>query len=148
MFSSQSGVQQVGTGTVFAIADGGASAGPPLRLRGMARSRSDLRILLLQIRDLERVRTEELQSFANQAQLDTSQIEVLNVFDTPRFPASAADGYDALWVGGASEASVLEPETYEFVPGCCELLAQRARTKAAGLRVLLWLPARGDRVRW
>ena len=27
-----------------------------------------------------------------------------------------------LLIGGASEASVLEPETYDFVPSCCELL--------------------------
>jgi GMP synthase (glutamine-hydrolysing) len=88
----------------------------------MTRSRSDLRILLLQIRDKARVRQEEHASFAQQARLDRAQIEVLNVFDAPRFPATAADGYDALFVGGASEASVLEPETYPFVPHGCDLL--------------------------
>ncbi|MAE97257.1 MAG: aminotransferase [Deltaproteobacteria bacterium] len=88
----------------------------------MTRSRSDLRILLLQIRDQDRVRREEHQSFACQAGLALSQIEVLNVFDTPRVRATAADGYDALFVGGASEASVLEPETYGFVPYACDLL--------------------------
>ncbi|MCP3986326.1 MAG: type 1 glutamine amidotransferase [bacterium] len=88
----------------------------------MARERSNLRILLLQIRDQQRVREEEHLSFASQAGLDPSQIEILNVFDTPRFPADAADGYDALFVGGASEASVLEPESYPFVPYGCDLL--------------------------
>lgn len=88
----------------------------------MDRKRSDLRILLLQIRDLEHVRIEEHRSFAQQAGLELGQIDVLNVFDTPRFPADAAAGYDALFVGGASEASVLEPETYAFVPFGCELL--------------------------
>ena len=90
------------------------------------RQRSDLRILLLQIRDDERVRREEHQSFSQQAGLVPSQIEILNVFDTPRFPADAAEGFDALFVGGASEASVLEPDKYEFVGDGCELL-RRAR---------------------
>ena len=88
----------------------------------MTRKRSELRILLLQIRDQQRVRREEHQSFASQARLAPAQIDVLNVFDSPHFPAASARGYDALFVGGASEASVLEPETYGFVPYCCELL--------------------------
>ena len=88
----------------------------------MTRKRSDLRVLLLQIRDHERVRREEHLSFAHQARLEPAQIDVLNVFDSPRFSATAAESYDALFVGGASEASVLEPETYGFVPDCCELL--------------------------
>jgi GMP synthase (glutamine-hydrolysing) len=88
----------------------------------MSRQRKDLRILLLQIRDLAHVRVEEHRSFAQQAGLELGQIDVLNVFDTPRFPPDAAEGYDALFVGGASEASVLEPETYPFVPFGCELL--------------------------
>ena len=95
----------------------------------MSRARADLRILLLQIRDQKRVRQEEHLSFAQQARLDPEQIEVLNVFDSPRFPATAAEGYDALFVGGASEASVLEPEAYGFVPYCCELL-RHARDSA------------------
>jgi GMP synthase (glutamine-hydrolysing) len=92
----------------------------------MTQQRSKLRILLLQIRDDPQVRREEHASFAGQAKLAPEQIDVLNVFDTPRFPAEAADAYDALFVGGASEASVLEPETYEFVPHACDLL-RRAR---------------------
>jgi GMP synthase (glutamine-hydrolysing) len=88
----------------------------------VTRQRSDLSILLLQIRDDQRVRLEEHQSFAQQAGLDLEQIHILNVFDTPRFSPGAAADYDALFVGGASEASVLEPETYEFVPFCRELL--------------------------
>jgi GMP synthase (glutamine-hydrolysing) len=95
----------------------------------MARQRSDLRILLLQIRDEPRVRREEHASFASQALLEPEQIDVLNVFDSPHFPAAAAADYDALFVGGASEASVLEPETYDFVPYCCDLL-RHARERA------------------
>ena len=47
--------------------------------------RQDLKILLLQIRDDTNVRKEELESFAKYSQLDVSQIDVLNVFDTPKF---------------------------------------------------------------
>ncbi|MDJ0786150.1 MAG: type 1 glutamine amidotransferase [Myxococcota bacterium] len=88
----------------------------------MSRSRSALRVLLLQIRDAPKVRREEHLSFARQAGLEPGQIDVLNAFDERRFPASAADGYDALFVGGASEASVLEPEVYDFVPAAFELI--------------------------
>ena len=94
----------------------------------MSRSRADLRVLLLQIRDRQRVRREEHLSFASQARLEPAQVEILNVFDTPRFPATAAEGYDALWVGGASEASVLEPEAYPFVPDACALLWHARRS--------------------
>ncbi|MGI9291670.1 MAG: type 1 glutamine amidotransferase [Gammaproteobacteria bacterium] len=81
-----------------------------------------LRILLLQIRDQARVREEELQSFAAYSGLRTEQIDVLNVFDTPEFDPLVIEGYDALLVGGASEASVLEPETYPFVNDSIRLL--------------------------
>ena len=76
--------------------------------------REQLKILLLQIRDDHKVRAEELESFARYSQLDVNQIDVLNVFDTPSFDSSVLEGYDALYVGGASEANVLEPKIYPF----------------------------------
>ncbi len=79
-------------------------------------------LLLLQIRDNERVRQEELTSFARHAGIPETQFSVFNVFDQPEFAPTIADGHDALLVGGASEASVLEPETYPFVPPAIELL--------------------------
>ncbi len=82
----------------------------------MPKSRNELRILLLQIRDTARVRQEELASFARYSRLQPAQFDILNVFDQPVFSLDAADGYDALFVGGASEASVLEPDKYPFVP--------------------------------
>lgn len=88
----------------------------------MPNSRSNLRILLLQIRNEQRVRCEEIASFAYHTGLETSQIDVLNVFDTPDFPAHSASTYDALLVGGASEASVLEPQTYSFLAPSQQLL--------------------------
>ena len=83
---------------------------------------SNLRILLVQIRDTEQVRTEELQSFIRLTGLQHHQIDVLNVFDRPEFEPEVVEVYDAVLVGGASEASVLEPDNYPFVPYCVKLL--------------------------
>jgi len=80
------------------------------------------RVLLMQIRDQARVREEELQSFLAYSGLAAEQIDVLNVFDTQEFGPEVLTGYDALFVGGASEASVLEPDIYPFVPSCIALL--------------------------
>lgn len=80
------------------------------------------KILLLQIRDEPRVRAEELGSFVSYSGLDAAQIDVLNVFDRPDFDHRVLRGYDSLFVGGASEASVMEPENYPFVGSCAELL--------------------------
>lgn len=82
----------------------------------MTRPCAGLRLLLLQIRDDHRVRREEHESFAQYAGLGVDQIDILNVFDTPRFDADSLHGYDGLLVGGSSAASVLEPETYSFLP--------------------------------
>lgn len=88
----------------------------------MPKNREQLKLLLLQIRDGEQVRQEELESFAEYCGLALSQIDVLNVFDTPQFPVTAADEYDALLVGGASEANVLQPDIYPFVEQCQQLI--------------------------
>lgn len=79
-------------------------------------NRADIKILLLQIRRDPAVRKEEHSSFARYAKLDLNQIDILNVFDTPDFDFSIAKDYDAIFVGGASEASVLEKAEYPFVP--------------------------------
>ena len=52
--------------------------------------REQLKVLLLQIRDDHKVRAEELESFARYSQLNVSQIDVLNVFDTPSFIDNAS----------------------------------------------------------
>jgi len=84
--------------------------------------RKDIKILLLQIRDDHKVRREELESFAKYSELEVKQIDVLNVFDTPHFKSDVLNGYDALYVGGASEANVLEPKKYVFINDCIELI--------------------------
>jgi GMP synthase (glutamine-hydrolysing) len=85
-------------------------------------NRTELKILLLQIRDQSRVRTEEYESFISYSGLAPYQIDILNVFDTPVFDSGVLNGYDALFVGGASEASVLEPDKYPFVESGIRLL--------------------------
>lgn len=87
------------------------------------KKKSDLRTMLLQVRDEPNVRVEEHESFARYSGLSLDQIEVLNAFDWPDFPADAAAGYDALFVGGGSEASVLEADRYPFVNSAKALLS-------------------------
>ncbi|MEP5763491.1 MAG: gamma-glutamyl-gamma-aminobutyrate hydrolase family protein [Halieaceae bacterium] len=81
-----------------------------------------MRLLLLQIRHVPKVRQEEYDSFLRYCQLQPEELDILNVFDTPAFGPEVLQGYDALLVGGASEASVLEPDNYPAVPYCIELL--------------------------
>jgi GMP synthase (glutamine-hydrolysing) len=88
----------------------------------MLDKKQKLRVLLLQIRNEQKVRCEEVASFARHTGLHAAQIDVLNVFDTPDFPIHSAETYDALFVGGASEASVLEPENYSFLTPSQNLL--------------------------
>ncbi len=88
----------------------------------MAKNKDTLKILLLQIRDEPETRLEELQSFAQYSGLAMEQFDILNVFDTPEFDESVLAGYDALYVGGSSEANVLEPEKYPFLEAAQELL--------------------------
>lgn len=90
--------------------------------------REQLRILLLQIRDGAQVRREEHQSFAEYCGVSASQIDILNVFDTPVFPVDMADSYDALLVGGASEANVLKPDEFPFVLQAQALIRHCAET--------------------
>ncbi len=81
----------------------------------MNKQREDLKILLLQIRDDETTRQEELNEFVRFSQLDAAQFTVLDVFKTPAFAPNCIDGYDALFVGGSSDASVTQPDRYPFV---------------------------------
>jgi GMP synthase (glutamine-hydrolysing) len=80
------------------------------------------RLLLLQIRDEVRVRQEEHESFAQYCELPKECIDIHNVFDKPEFGLEIVAGYDALLVGGASEASVGEPDRYPFVPASIALM--------------------------
>ena len=88
------------------------------------KQRSDLKLLLLQIRENKKVQREELDSFVRYCQIGSNQIDVLNVFDQPDFSVNVADRYDALLVGGASDANVLETDKYPFVNTAKALLKE------------------------
>jgi GMP synthase (glutamine-hydrolysing) len=76
----------------------------------------------MQIRHSPEVRQEERDSFLRYCGLQPEQLDCLDVFATPQFGPEVLQGYDALLVGGASEASVLEPINYPAVPYCIDLL--------------------------
>jgi GMP synthase (glutamine-hydrolysing) len=88
----------------------------------MGLRRSQLRILYLQIRQDSLTRAEELQEFVVYSGLERSQFTTLNVFDTPHFLPDFAAQYDALFVGGSSDASVLDPQRYPFVQSARDLM--------------------------
>ncbi len=88
----------------------------------MPKSRSQLKILLVQIRDDEVTRLEEFDEFVRFSQLEPEQIAVLDVFKTPDFDPTCVDAYDALFVGGSSDASVTQPEIYPFIKPTEQLL--------------------------
>ena len=89
----------------------------------MTKQRSQLKILLLQIRDDAETCQEEFDEFVRYSRLDAQQFAVLNAFATPTFDVSCMDGYDALFVGGSSDASVTQPDQYPFVRDAKRLLA-------------------------
>lgn len=80
------------------------------------------RVLLIQIRQSEIVKKEELESFSMYSKIPVQNFSVLDVFSTADFAKSEVEGFDAIFIGGASEASVLEPEKYEFVPSIIEAI--------------------------
>jgi GMP synthase (glutamine-hydrolysing) len=88
----------------------------------MRTTRNQIRVLLLSIRDEQTTRDEEHLSFAYYSGLDPQQIDVLNVFTSPLADPEIVLDYSALYIGGASEASVLEPEVYPFVEDCQQLI--------------------------
>lgn len=88
----------------------------------MTTDRANLRILYLQIRNDPVTRVEELQEFARHSQLNEQQFTILNVFDEPIFSSDCADAYDAVFVGGSSDASVLQPDQYPFIHPAKQLL--------------------------
>lgn len=76
----------------------------------------------MQIRNDALTCAEELREFVDHSGLQASQLATLNVFEQPTFAPDSADAYDALFVGGSSDASVLDPQTYSFVEPAKALL--------------------------
>jgi len=90
----------------------------------MSKKHAELNILLLQIRDDDITALEEYYQFTQLSQLQGKQIDVLNTCQTPHFQPDVINGYDALFVGGSSDASVLNAETFSSV-ACCRQLVRR-----------------------
>ena len=88
----------------------------------MPKQKSQLETLLLQIRHDEQVKKEEHDSFITYSGLSKDQIDVLNVYENPGFSLNVIDKYNALFVGGTSNANVLEPEKYSFVHQCQDMM--------------------------
>ena len=88
----------------------------------MLNPRSQLKVLLLQVRDDAATCLEELNEFVRYSGLKAEQFTVLNAFATPQFQAACIDPYDALFVGGSSDASVTQPDRYPFVKDIKNLL--------------------------
>ncbi|NJR50230.1 MAG: type 1 glutamine amidotransferase [Leptolyngbyaceae cyanobacterium CSU_1_3] len=88
----------------------------------MVKARSSLKILLLQIRNDTLTRLEELDEFVRYSRLGSHQLTVLDVYETPEFEPSQIVGFDALFVGGSSDASVTQPDIYPFVASIERLL--------------------------
>ncbi len=76
----------------------------------------------MQIRDDEAVIVEERASFANHSGLNIDQITLLNVFETPAFPMTVVDEFDALFIGGSSNVNVLETNQLPFLKDAAKLI--------------------------
>jgi len=76
----------------------------------------------MQIREDPDTQKEELNEFVRFSELNESQFTVLNTFDTPVFKPEIANDFDAVFVGGSSDATVREPEKYSFVHSIASLL--------------------------
>lgn len=86
------------------------------------KKRGQLKILLMQIRDDDVVIAEEHDSFARHSGLRKEQFSLLNVFETPAFPANRVDAFDALFIGGSSNVNVLKTDQLPFIQNAAEML--------------------------
>lgn len=73
-------------------------------------------LLLVQIRRSSQVADEEFACFLKTGNLRRDQLARINLFDRPDLDDPALLDYAAVLVGGASDASVLDPVSYPFVP--------------------------------
>ena len=90
----------------------------------MIKQRNDLKVLLLQIREDKETMLEEFYEFIQYSGLKEEQLDVLNTYQTPFFSSDILQQYDALFVGGSSDASVLKPQEFIFVDHCKQLLKE------------------------
>lgn len=89
----------------------------------MSKARSEIKVLLLQARGDEETLEQERGEFVRFAKLDDGQLDTINAFVTHSFDPTIIDGYDALFVGGSSDADVLDREKFPFIQSAEALLA-------------------------
>lgn len=79
---------------------------------------SNAKILLMQIREDKETQKEELDEFVRFSGIPKENFTVLDVYSTPDFNADMPKDFDAVFIGGSSDATVTKPEKYTFVePG-------------------------------
>ncbi len=88
----------------------------------MAQPRESLKILLVQMRHDVITRQEEFDEFVRYSHLEAHQFTVLDAFAKPNFELSIVDGFSALFIGGSSDVSVIEPDRYPFIEPVKRLL--------------------------
>lgn len=88
----------------------------------MSKDRHSLKILLLQVRADVATQQEELQAFIEFSGLSPEQVDGLNCYEHMNFTPNVIDDYDALFVGGSSDASVREPARFPFVIPALKLI--------------------------
>lgn len=81
-----------------------------------------LKVLLLQIRRDEQTQLEEFYEFVQFSGLVEQQFTSLNAYKNADFAPEIMKNYDVLFVGGSSDASVLQSDLYPFVPSCKRLI--------------------------
>lgn len=85
----------------------------------MKKEKTQLHILLLQMRKDDETRQEELLEFVRYSGLGVHQFTQLDVFSTPSFDPNILDTYDALFMGGSSDDPDdrvnLDPAIYPFI---------------------------------
>jgi GMP synthase (glutamine-hydrolysing) len=84
--------------------------------------RETLKILLPQMRNDDSTRQEEFDEFVRYSRLEPEQFKVIDTFVTPEFEPSIVDGFDALFLGGSSDVSVIQPDLYPFIEPIKRLL--------------------------
>lgn len=88
----------------------------------MPQSRDSLKILLVQMRQDATTRQEEFDEFVRYSRLEPHQFTVLDTFAKPNFEPSIVDGFSALFIGGSSDVSVIQPDRYPFIEPIKRLL--------------------------
>lgn len=81
-----------------------------------------VKTLLIQIRNNKEVEREEYESFLHYSGLKKEEMDTLNAFHEVAIPTEVIDNYDALFIGGTSSASVLEPEKFPFINSLVKII--------------------------